>query len=180
MSQSGSAFWTCTQCGGMGSVLDRDCPICGADRPAAGSAPVTPTASSTAVPPTPATQPAPSVIPPPAAPAVTVTGVSGNWSQRACMRCGSTQSIFAWRCTQCAGRLSYGPRTSAAQPSRVMAIVLAFALGIFGAHHLYMGRRALFYVSLALCWSGLTTVVSTFDGLRMLFLSDDEFWAECA
>jgi phage FluMu protein Com len=31
--QSGSAFWTCPQCGGMGSVLDSRCPQCGTVRP---------------------------------------------------------------------------------------------------------------------------------------------------
>ena len=31
--QAGSAFWTCPQCGGMGSVLDSRCPQCGAVRP---------------------------------------------------------------------------------------------------------------------------------------------------
>jgi hypothetical protein len=170
MTQPGSAFWTCAQCGGMGSVLDQQCPNCGARRAS------TTTASP---PPTQVSAPTPTSIP-----AVTVVGgltQVQQMAQRTCPHCGSVQSSFAWKCGQCAERMSFGPRPrTTPAPQRVVAIALAVVLGVIGAHHFYMGRRPLGYLSVALCWSGYPATLGFIDGVRMAFMSDAEFLAECA
>lgn len=171
MTQPGSAFWTCAQCGGMGSVLDQQCPNCGAAR--------------TTTTPIPAANQTPAVAPTPMAiPAVTVVGgvtQLQQMAQRTCPHCGSTQSSFAWKCRQCAERMSFGPRTrTTPPPQRVVAIALAVVFGFIGAHHFYMGRRPLGYLSVALCWSGYPATIGIIDGVRMAFMSDAAFLAECA
>lgn|GEM_PF-2278624 len=170
MIQPGSAFWTCAHCGGMGSALDQQCPNCGASRTQ-----------------TPATVPAPtqsSTTAPTSIPAVAVVGGATqlqHMSQRTCPHCGSVQSSFTWKCSQCGVRMSFGPRTpTLAPPQRKVAVALAMLLGVVGAHHFYMGRRPLGYLSVVLCWSGYSALLGFIDGVRMAFMSDAEFLMECA
>ena len=170
MTQPGSAFWTCAQCGGMGSILDQQCPNCGTARP---RSPSTSVLSASGLP------PAPTSIP-----AVAVAGGATQlqqMAQRTCPHCGSMQSSFAWKCSQCGVRMSFGPRAATqTPPQRRVAIALALLLGVVGAHHFYMGRRPLGYMSVALCWSGYSATLGFIDGVRMAFMSDAEFLTECA
>lgn len=156
--QSGSAFWTCPQCGGMGSIHDSRCPQCGAARGA--SAPAT--TAQTAI--------APLV-------AQVSTGVQRLTSQ-VCPRCGHANSLFGLQCQAC-GTSLVAVRTNTTKRSRGVAIALAFFGGFIGAQYFYMGRRMLGVACVALCWSGYPAGIGIVEGIRLMTMSDAEFQQQC-
>ena len=62
-----------------------------------------------------------------------------------------------------------------AGPSRLIAIVLAVAVGAFGVHHFYLGdrRRGLRY--LAFCWTFVPILLGLRDAARLILIERDEF-----
>ncbi len=66
------------------------------------------------------------------------------------------------------------------QPSRGVAIALAFFLGFCGAQYFYMGRRILAVLSVAFCWTGYPAMMGFLEAMRMLFMTDNEFRQACA
>ena len=173
--QSGSAFWTCPQCGGMGSVLDSRCPQCGTVRPI-NAATTTVTPINTNFPVTAPLSPIVGQVFPINQPQVQPIG------QQTCPRCGTVNSGSALACSSCGVFLSQPTpaSTSARAPrSRVVAALLGLFLGFFGAQYFYMGRRPLGVLSLALCWTGYPGVVGLMEGLRLLVIDDAQFAREC-
>lgn len=151
--QSGSAFWTCAQCGGMGSVLDATCPNCGARRgaratPTAPIPPVMPVVNNPATPTTPAIP----VVNNPTAPASTPSVVQQLQTQ--------AQSLTA-------------PR------QRVTAAILAFVGGVVGAQYFYMGRNAAGVACIVMSWTGYSFALGALEGIRLLTISDAQFASEC-
>lgn len=59
--------------------------------------------------------------------------------------------------------------------NRWIAILLAIFAGVFGIHKFYLGenRAGVFY--LLLCWSGITAILTFFDCIWLLLVSDKEF-----
>lgn len=172
--QPGSAFWTCPQCGGMGSVLDSRCPQCGAVRAINPTlTPVTPIISDN-----PMTAPlTPMVSQLQVQPIVAQSQVQPI-GQQACPRCGAFNSWTALACGNCGVFLNQpaGARTSR---SRIVAALLGIFLGFFGVQYFYMGRRALGFFCLALCWTGLPAAVGFMEGLRLFVIDDAQFAREC-
>jgi TM2 domain-containing membrane protein YozV len=157
--QSGSAYWTCPQCGGMGSIYDARCPQCGAARNA-------PTVNLTAT-----TQPLAPLV------SSVSAGVQRLTSQT-CVQCGTANSLFALRCQQC-GNMLTSVRTSTTPRRRGVAAALAFFGGVIGAQYFYMGRRILGGACVALCWTGYPAVVGFLETFRILAMSDAEFAQQC-
>lgn len=59
--------------------------------------------------------------------------------------------------------------------SRTTAILLAFFVGMFGVHHLYLGnrRRSLYY--LAFFWTLLPILVAWIEGIRWVLMTEEDF-----
>lgn len=163
--QSGSAFWTCSQCGGMGSIYDAKCPQCGAPRNA-----VTTNSAISVNPVMPSSTLAPLV-------ASVSAGVQRVTSQT-CSQCGTANSLFTVRCAGC-GALIGSVRTESTPRRRGVAALLAFFGGIIGAQYFYMGRRVLGILCVLLCWSGYPALVGFLDTFRIMSLSDAEFQQQC-
>lgn len=157
--QSGSAYWTCPQCGGMGSIYDARCPQCGTPR------------NATTITPTVATQPLAPLV------ASVAAGVQ-RMTVQTCPQCGTTNSLFMVRCQGC-GNVMSSVRRGATPRSRGIAALLAFVGGIIGAQYFYMGRRVLGTVCVILCWTGYPALVGFLDMCRLLLMSDAEFQQQC-
>jgi TM2 domain-containing membrane protein YozV len=74
----------------------------------------------------------------------------------------------------------YPPYTPPSDPyasskDRTTAIILAFFLGGFGAHKLYLGDKNAFILSLLFCWTGVPTILAIIDGVTYLGMSDEGF-----
>ena len=171
--QSGSAFWTCPQCGGMGSVLDSRCPQCGTVRPiTAATTTVTPINTNSPV--TAPLTPIVGQVLPINQPQVQPIG------QQTCPRCGTVNSGSALACGSCGVFLSQ-PTTVRARTarSRIVAALLGIFLGFLGVQYFYMGRRPLGIFCVALCWTGFPAAVGFMEGLRLLVIDDAQFAREC-
>ena len=155
--QSGSAFWTCPQCGGMGSIYDTQCPQCGVPRASIN-------------------QPA-SLNPLVKQLSAVSSGVQRLTSQ-SCPQCGTANSLFVLRCQGC-GTLLTSVRPSTTTRRRGVAALLAFFGGIIGAQYFYMGRRVLGVACVALCWTGYPLLVGALDAFRLMTMSDGEFQQQC-
>jgi len=171
--QSGSAFWTCAVCGGMGSALDSSCPNCGAARgtnaPTTQPAPVTPAIPVITNPTAPVT--GPSVVQQLQAQAQSLTSPT-------CSQCGASNSWVNAQCSACGATLQrITPVTTPRQ--RMLAAVLAFVGGVVGAQYFYMGRYAAGVMCVALCWTGYSIALGAIHGIRLLMISDAEFAREC-
>ena len=179
--QSGSAFWTCPQCGGMGSVLDSRCPQCNAVRPINPTT-TTVTPINTNSPVTAPLTPIVGQVLPINQPQVQQIGQAQVQpiGQQTCPRCGTVNNGAALACGSCGVFLSQPTFASARAPrSRIVAAMLGLFLGFFGAQYFYMGRRPLGVLSLALCWTGFPAAVGFMEGLRLLVINDAQFAREC-
>lgn len=56
-----------------------------------------------------------------------------------------------------------------------MAIFLALLFGGIGAHKFYLGRPAWGVLYFFLCETGIPTIISFFEAIRYLFMTDGEF-----
>ena len=110
-----------------------------------------------------------------------------------CIQCGSEFKQGAKFCLSCGYNLESSPPVSASYPdpydsvgsppyqvitpekNKVVAGLLALFLGSFGAHRFYLGQIGTGFLYLALCWTGISTVVGIVEGIMILTCTDDEF-----
>jgi TM2 domain-containing membrane protein YozV len=49
--------------------------------------------------------------------------------------------------------------------NRKLAVILAIALGGFGAHKFYLGKNLWGIIYLLFCWTGIPTIISLIEGI---------------
>ena len=59
--------------------------------------------------------------------------------------------------------------------NRKLAVILAIALGGFGAHKFYLGKNLWGIIYLLFCWTGIPTIISLIEGILFLVESDLSF-----
>ncbi|MBP0012130.1 MAG: TM2 domain-containing protein [Roseofilum sp. SBFL] len=59
--------------------------------------------------------------------------------------------------------------------NKVVAIVLAFFFGWFGAHKFYLGQTFMAVLYLFFCWTIIPGLLSIFDFIGLLLTSDEDF-----
>lgn len=59
--------------------------------------------------------------------------------------------------------------------NKVVAILLAFFLGWFGAHRFYLGQTFFAVLYLVFCWTFIPGLLSIFDFIGLLLTSDEDF-----
>ena len=59
--------------------------------------------------------------------------------------------------------------------SRVVAAILAFVFSFIGAHNFYLGKTGKGVLCLLFCWTYIPTLISIFDFVRLLSMSDADF-----
>lgn len=102
-----------------------------------------------------------------------------------CPECGKQVSDKAPACPNCGVPMAITPtpvvqqvqvvRVAKAPKSRVLTAVLALFLGGLGAHKFYLEEYAWGVIYLALCWTFIPAIVSVFETIYFLILSDDSF-----
>lgn len=87
-----------------------------------------------------------------------------------CPECSASISERAVQCPSCGARL----RTP---KSRVVAILLAFFLGGFGAQEFYTGRIGRGVVLALFCWTFIPALIGIVQMIRFLLMTDEVFGA---
>lgn len=87
-----------------------------------------------------------------------------------CSECAASISDRAAQCPSCGVRL----RTP---KSRVVAIVLAFFLGGFGAQEFYTGRIGRGVVLALFCWTFIPAFIGIIQMIRFMLMTDETFEA---
>ena len=62
--------------------------------------------------------------------------------------------------------------------SRIVAALLAFFLGGFGAHKFYLNKNGKGFLYLIFCWTYIPAIISLFEGIGYLLQSDADFQAK--
>ena len=98
-----------------------------------------------------------------------------------CKECGKQVSDKAVACPNCGAPVSgrsqpaTAPVVMIAPKSRSTAILLAMLLGGLGVHKFYLNRPGLGVLYLFFCWTLIPAIVSIFEGLSYLSMSDEAF-----
>ncbi|MGA1264961.1 MAG: TM2 domain-containing protein [Prochlorothrix sp.] len=59
--------------------------------------------------------------------------------------------------------------------NKIIALLLAFFFGWFGAHKFYLGQTTLAVIYLFFCWTFIPGLLSIFDCIGLLLTSDTDF-----
>lgn len=59
--------------------------------------------------------------------------------------------------------------------SRIVAAILAFVFSFIGAHNFYLGKTGKGILCVLFCWTYIPTLLSLFDAIRFLIMSDAVF-----
>ena len=59
--------------------------------------------------------------------------------------------------------------------SRIVAAILAFVFSFIGAHNFYLGKTGKGILCILFCWTYIPTLMSFFDAIRFLVMSDADF-----
>lgn len=59
--------------------------------------------------------------------------------------------------------------------SRIVAAILAFVFSFIGAHNFYLGKTGKGILCVLFCWTYIPTLISFFDAIRFLVMSDADF-----
>lgn len=59
--------------------------------------------------------------------------------------------------------------------NRIVALAINIIGGYFGLHKFYLGQNFAGILYLAFCWSGIPIILSFFDFLGLVFMSDRDF-----
>jgi TM2 domain-containing membrane protein YozV len=91
-----------------------------------------------------------------------------------CVNCGAQIDDKAEICPKCGVRQP----TFALKPKerdRIVASLLAIFLGNFGIHKFYLGKIGQGIVYLLFCWTFIPAIISLIEGIRYLFMSEEDF-----
>ena len=101
-----------------------------------------------------------------------------------CSHCGSIISVRAEICPKCGVRQMAAPSTSVVSlnavtapngKSRIVAALLAFFLGGFGAHKFYLRQTGWGILYLLFFWTFVPSIIAFVEFIMLLVMSDDEF-----
>lgn len=97
-------------------------------------------------------------------------------NQMFCRGCGEAIHVTAPQCPHCgaAQRASYSLGDGSGR-NRIIAAVLAFTLGGFGAHKFYLGQIGLGILYLVFFWTFIPAIVAFVEFIIYLAMSDEEF-----
>ncbi len=99
--------------------------------------------------------------------------------EKFCSECGQVIKLKAEICPFCGVRQLAAPVSLGMLAengrSRLVAILLAFFLGWFGAHKFYLGQVGWGIVYLLFCWTFIPAVVAFIEAIILLVMSDHEF-----
>ena len=59
--------------------------------------------------------------------------------------------------------------------NRLITLIITFIAGYFGAHKFYLGQNFSGIMYLVFCWTGIPAILTFFDFLGLLFMSDRDF-----
>lgn len=109
-----------------------------------------------------------------------------------CSSCGKQLRIGEKFCSSCGAAVD-GQRTntisttnnipstpsttkkSSGDKNKTTAWLLALIIGGIGAHKFYLGRKKAGIIYLLLCWTGIPVLISIYDVIKLIMMSDDEF-----
>ncbi|MBJ3777838.1 TM2 domain-containing protein [Acuticoccus mangrovi] len=94
----------------------------------------------------------------------------GN-EQKFCFRCGTLIRADAAVCPHCGARQE---RVSGRR-NRVIAAILAFLFGSFGAHRFYLGQIGMGLLYLVFFWTVIPGIIAIVEGIIYLTMSDERF-----
>ena len=66
-------------------------------------------------------------------------------------------------------------KKSSGNKNKTKAMLLAFLTGGLGIHKFYLGRKKAGIIYLLLCWTGIPVLISIYDLIKLIMMSDDEF-----
>lgn len=101
-----------------------------------------------------------------------------------CHNCGEQIDEKAVICVHCGVQQpkisgsGSGTTISLEGKNRVMAALLAFFLGIFGAHKFYLGDSNAGVLYLIFCWTFIPAILGIIDAVTYLSMTDEEFAAK--
>lgn len=101
-----------------------------------------------------------------------------NSDQKYCQDCGNLIFLKAGICPHCgvtqpAIQPQYQPSTN--DKNRISAALLALFLGGIGIHKFYLGQKGQGILYLVFFWTGLPMLISIFEGIGLLLMSDANF-----
>lgn len=62
--------------------------------------------------------------------------------------------------------------------NRMVAALIAIFIGAFGIHKFYLGQNLAGIIYLLFCWTYIPGIIAFFEGLGLLFMSDEAFNAK--
>lgn len=94
-----------------------------------------------------------------------------------CPECKADVSDVAASCPKCGYPLTEAEPDDPPRPikSRGVAVFLALLLGGIGAHKFYLDRPGMGLLYLVFCWTLIPAIISLFEGLGYLFMSNESF-----
>ncbi|WP_108663245.1 NINE protein [Acuticoccus kandeliae] len=99
------------------------------------------------------------------------TSVRHTLEQKFCYRCGTSIALDATACPVCgAPQAPVYPRKN-----KVIAAVLAFLFGSFGAHRFYLGQIGWGILYLIFFWTVIPGIVAIIEGILYLAMSEEAF-----
>lgn len=98
--------------------------------------------------------------------------------EKFCTECGAVIRRNAEICPRCGVRQFGSPSGLGVAPngkSRVVAALLAFFLGGFGAHKFYLGQVGMGLLYLLFFWTAIPAIVAFVEFILLLVMSDEVF-----
>ncbi len=101
--------------------------------------------------------------------------------EKFCSECAAVIKAKAEICPKCGVRqpgMSAPLNLGAVAPngkSRIVAALLAFLLGGFGAHKFYLGQTGLGIVYLIFFWTAIPALIAVIEFILLLLMSDEVF-----
>jgi TM2 domain-containing membrane protein YozV len=92
-----------------------------------------------------------------------------------CPFCKEEISNEAKKCRFCNEWLEKQPQVAKQPKSKLIAFLLAWFLGGFGAHKFYLGKSNQGVLYLLFCWTFIPSVIAFFEGIAYLASSDETF-----
>ncbi len=99
--------------------------------------------------------------------------------EKFCSDCGEVIKVKAEICPKCGVRQLPVPSTFGANApngkNKIVAALLAFFLGGFGAHKFYLGRIGQGVLYLLFFWTAIPFIIAFIEFILLLIMSDQEF-----
>jgi TM2 domain-containing membrane protein YozV/ribosomal protein S27AE len=104
--------------------------------------------------------------------------VTKKSAEKFCSECGAVINAKAEMCPKCGVRqipVGVLGKTAPTGKNKIVAAILAFTLGGFGAHKFYLGQVGLGVVYLVLCWTFIPALIAFVEFILLLTMSDETF-----